>query len=52
MIGQYLLNKNESVTVPKTKMFSELNKALVHLEIQKLFKILRHIKCCDKCMKH
>jgi len=28
MIGQCLSNKNESATVPKTKKFSELNKAL------------------------
>jgi len=28
MIRQYLLNKNESATVPKTKKILELNKAL------------------------
>jgi hypothetical protein len=28
MIGQYLPQTNESVTVPKTFQFSELNKAL------------------------
>jgi len=28
MIGQCLSNKNESATVPKTKKFSKLNKAL------------------------
>jgi hypothetical protein len=27
MIGQYLLNKNESATVAKSEIFSELNKA-------------------------
>ena len=31
MIGQYLSNKNESATVAKSKIFSELNKA-VHTE--------------------
>jgi len=29
MIGQYLSNKNESATIPKTKKFLELSKALV-----------------------
>jgi hypothetical protein len=29
MIGQYLSNKNESVTVAKFEIFSELNKAIV-----------------------
>jgi len=29
MIGQCLSNKNESATVPKTKKFSELNKAFL-----------------------
>ena len=29
MIRQCLLNKNENATIPKTKKFSELNKAWV-----------------------
>ena len=32
--------------------FCELNKALVHPEIQKVFKIPRHIESCGKCMEH
>jgi hypothetical protein len=31
MIEQFFSNKNEIATVPKTKKFSELNKALVGL---------------------
>ena len=30
----------------------KLGPCLVHSEIQKLFKILRHIKSCGICMKH
>ena len=34
------------------KEIVELRPCLVHLEIQKLFKISRHIKSCGTCMKH
>jgi hypothetical protein len=33
MIEQYLSNKNESATVAKSEIFSELNKALVLLMV-------------------
>jgi len=49
MIGQYLSNKNESATVSKSKNFLD---CLVHPEIQKDFKIFRHIESCGTCMKH
>jgi len=31
MIGQYLLNKNENVTVTKFEIFSKLNKTLIYM---------------------
>jgi len=53
MIEQYLSNKNESATVAKFEIFSELNKALVQscLFNYFFFKILYHIKNanCQVC---
>jgi len=34
MIRQYLSNKNESATVAKSEIFSELNKALVYVLVE------------------
>jgi len=31
---------------------NKLGPCLVHPEIQKVFKIFRHIESCDTCMKH
>ena len=46
MIEQYLLNTNESATVPVLQKILELNKA------QKVLKIPRHIESYSTCMKH
>ena len=45
MIGQYLSNINESVTLSKSKM-------ILDLKFTKIFKIFHHIESLDACMKY
>ena len=52
MIGQYLPQTYENATVAKSEKISHLNKALVHPENQKVFKIHRHIESFDTCINH